>query len=319
MDYTFFGLSRRPFRPTPDTNTYFPTAAHETALANLRHAYDARDGLALVDGESGAGKTLVALRFLETLDDRTPRVFIPAPRFARPADLFQALLFDFGVAYQGLSEQELRLAVTGQLLDQLTAGTPTVVVIDEAQHLTADILEEIRLLGNLESRTAKAVFFVLVSQPSLRERLSKPEAAAFAQRIVVRYRVEPLTREESAQFVCQQLRIAGGRPNDLVSDEALTLLAANCKGLPRLLNQTAYLAFTLAESVGDRAVDIEAVLEALTQLGLSIDTSADELTLFPHGTPATGYTATKHEDLEPAAPEPAPRSTRGKLPKRRSA
>jgi type II secretory pathway predicted ATPase ExeA len=281
MDHAHFGLTRRPFRPTPDTDAYFPAASHEAALAGLRHAYAARDGLALLDGDPGTGKTLVALRFLEGLDAAVPRVLIPAPRFARPADLHQAILFDLGAEYRGLTEQELRLAVTEKLLGQLVEGNPTVLALDEAQHLSADLLEEVRLLGNLESRSAKAAFVVLVAQPQLRERLAAPELAAFAQRVAARCRVEPLTSDESAEFVRHQLRLAGGRPDSLVTDEALTLLAARCKGLPRLLNQAAYLAFTLAASAGAEAVDAEAAVEALAQLGLS-EPLADGPMLIPH-------------------------------------
>lgn len=295
MDHAHFGLARRPFRPTPDTDAYFPAATHEAALTGLRHAFAARDGLALLDGDHGTGKTLVALRLLEGLDAAVPRVLIPASRFARPADLHQAILFDLGAEYRGLTEQELRLAVTEKLLGQLVEGHPTVIVLDEAQHLTADLLEEVRLLGNLESRSAKAAFVVLVAQPQLRERLAAPELAAFAQRVAARCRVEPLTAEESAEFVRHQLKAAGGRPDALVTDEALAVLAGRCKGLPRLLNQTAYLAFTLAAAAGADAVDAEAAVEALAQLGLA--EPHDEPTLIPH----------------PARP------TRRKAPKRKSA
>jgi type II secretory pathway predicted ATPase ExeA len=278
MNLAQLGLTRRPFRPTPDTDAYYPAAGHEAALGGLRSAFASRDGLALLDGDPGTGKTLVALRFLEGLGASFPRVLIPAPRFARPADLHQAILFDLGAEYRGLTEQELRLAVTEKLLASLGGGLPTVIVLDEAQHLTADVLEEVRLLGNLESRSAKAAFVVLVALPSLRERL--PLSAAFAQRVAARCRVEPLGREESIEFVRHQIKAAGGHPDTLVGGEALDLLAARCKGLPRLLNQAAALAFTLAGAAGADGVDAEAAVEALAQLGLS--DQADRPTLIPH-------------------------------------
>jgi type II secretory pathway predicted ATPase ExeA len=281
MDLAHFGLTRRPFRPTPDTNAYYPAAGHEAALGGLRSAYAARDGLALLDGDPGTGKTLVALRFLEGLDAAVPRVLIPAPRFTRPADLYQAILFDLGAEYRGLTEQELRLAVTEKLLDSLSEGHPTVIVLDEAQHLTTDVLEEIRLLGNLETRFAKALFMVLVAQPSLRERLGGPDLSAFAQRVAARCRVEPLSLEESVEYVRHQVKVAGGHPAALVSDEALDLFATRCKGLPRLLNQALALAFTLAGAAEANGVDAEAAVEALSQLGLA-EPPADRPTLIPH-------------------------------------
>lgn len=279
MNLAHFGLTRRPFRPTPDTDAYYPAAGHEAALGGLRSAFAARDGLALLDGDPGTGKTLVALRFLEGLEASFPRVLIPAPRFARPADLHQAILFDIGAEYRGLTEQELRLAVTEKLLGSLGGGLPTVIVLDEAQHLTADVLEEVRLLGNLESRSAKAAFVVLVAQPALRERL--PESAAFAQRVAARCRVEPLGREESVEFVRHQIKAAGGHADALLGGEALDLFAARCKGLPRLLNQAAGLAFALAAAAGADGVDAEAAIEALAQLGLA-EPPADRPTLIPH-------------------------------------
>jgi type II secretory pathway predicted ATPase ExeA len=280
MNLAHFGLTRRPFRPTPDTSAYYPAAGHEAALGGLRSAFAARDGLALLDGDPGTGKTLVALRFLEGLDVAVPRVLIPAPRFVRPADFYQAILFDVGAEYRGLTEQELRLAVTEKLLVSLSEGHPTVIVLDEAQHLIADVLEEIRLLGNLETRSAKAAFVVLVAQPSLRERLAGPDLGAFAQRVAARCRVEPLSREESVEYVRHQVKVVGGHPGTIVGDEALDLLAARCKGVPRLLNQAAALAFTLAGAAGADVVDAEAAVESLDQLGLS--EPPDQPTLIAH-------------------------------------
>ncbi|MGL6097302.1 MAG: ExeA family protein, partial [Fimbriiglobus sp.] len=278
MDHTHFGLSRPPFRPTPDVDLYFPAAGHESAVAAMTTAYDDGAGIALIDGEPGTGKTLATLRFLNTLPADAPRVFLPAPRFARPADLFQAILFDFGAQYQGLSEHELRLAVTEHLLRGLTAGVQTVVVIDEAQHLGPDLLEEIRLLGNLESRAAKAVFVVLAALPVLRSRLGRADLAGFAQRLAVRPRLEPLSAEESVGFLVHHIEACGGDAAELLTDEAAELLAAGANGVPRVLYQAAAAAFALAAVGGESTVDAEAAVEALAQLGLEVPTLADKPT-----------------------------------------
>jgi type II secretory pathway predicted ATPase ExeA len=227
--------------------------------------------LALIDGAPGTGKTLAALKFLEGLDADVPRVLVPAPRFTKPADLLQAILFDLGAEYRGLSETELRLSVTEHLLGKLLAGGPTVVVLDEAQHLSADLLEEVRLLGNLETRSAKAALVVLVAQPVLRARLGTADLAAVAQRIGVRCHLDPLTAEESVAYLRHQLQSAGGDPDDLLTDDAATLLAAGCGGVPRLLNQTAATAFALAADAGEHAVDVEAAVEALARHGRPTD------------------------------------------------
>jgi type II secretory pathway predicted ATPase ExeA len=310
MDHSHFGLTRRPFRPTPDADLYFPAAGHEAAVAALTAAYDARDGVALLDGGPGTGKTLAALRFLEALPATAPRVFLPAARFARPADLFQAILFDCGAPYQGLSEHELRLAVTDQLLRGLAAGTPTVLVLDEAQHLGPDVLEEIRLLGNLESRAAKAAFFVLVGLPVLRDRLARKDAAPLAQRVSVRPRIDPLPADESVAYLFHQLEVCGGDPSEVLSEEAAGLLAGGCKGVPRVLNQAAALAFALAASGGEETVDVEAAVEALGQLGLAVPV-AEEPAVVPH--PAL---PTEEAEEPEAVPE---KPAKGRPPRRKAA
>lgn len=271
MNLERFHLARRPFRPTPDTSLYFPSESAESALTRLQSAHDEDAGLAVLDGESGVGKTLTAMKFLEQLPDDTPRLFLPMGRYARPAELYQAVLFDWGLPYQGLSEHELRLAVTERLLKSLETGASTVMVLDEAHHLTADILEDVRLLGNLETRTAKGVFVVLTGLPGLGDRLAEPEMAAFAQRVSARCRLAPLGEAESAAFLAHQIRVCGGDPDDLLSDEAGQLLVAGCRGVARLLNQAAGLAFVLAEQGGESAVDAEAAVEAMRYLGLAAE------------------------------------------------
>ncbi len=268
MDFAHFGLARRPFRPTPDTDTYCPTATHEAASSVLARTYADCGGVVVLDGEPGTGKTLVVLRFLESLPAATCRIILQATKFTRPADFFQAILFDLGQPYQGMTEQELRLSVYGELLNALARGESVVLFIDEAQNLTPEVLEEIRVLGNLESKESKALLVVLVGQSSLRELLNKPESASFAQRVAARARLSPLVREESIRFVRHQLRECGGRPEWLINDEALTLLATHTGGVPRVLNRVSLLAFALAEAAGVKEVDAEPVIDALIQLEL---------------------------------------------------
>jgi type II secretory pathway predicted ATPase ExeA len=188
--------------------------------------------------------------------------------------LLQAILYDLGLPYEGRGEQELRLALTDFLLHNYTAGKRTVLIMDEAQHLTPDLLEELRLLANLEARHGRAFQVILAAQPALLHLLRLPELEAVSQRLAVRARLEPLPIQEAADYLLHQLRLAGGRPEAIVSDEALDVLARGTGGVPRLLNQAAHQAFLLAHTHKAAQVDAEAALEALDLLGLAVEEPA---------------------------------------------
>lgn len=296
MDWSRFNLDRRPFRPAVDSDSYFPAPSHEAALAAVVAGFTRRDPVVLLDGPPGVGKTIVARKWLEHLLPDVPRVVLPSARAEKPADLLQAILFDLGQPYQGLGEQELRLSVTGQLLDAATAsGYPTVLVLDEAQHLSQPALEELRLLGNLETRRGAAVFALLVAQSMLRDALRRPAYELFGQRVGSNAVIEPLSAAESADYLRHQVRAAGGEPAAVFGDDAVSLIAGACGGVPRVLNRVASLSLELAAEAGADSADVEAVLEALDRLGLEADESAEpgepaEPVLLPHpgrsGSPA---------------------------------
>jgi type II secretory pathway predicted ATPase ExeA len=263
-----FGLRQRPFPATPDVGCYYPATTHERALARVGGGLVDGEGLLLLTGAPGTGKTLLGQLLLERLGEDASAAFLTNTHFAGRAALFQALLFDLGLPHEARGEQELRLALTDHLLRTFAAGRPTVVVVDEAQHLDADLLEELRLLGNMESAAGKAVQVVLIGQPALLDVLARPELAVLRQRLVARAVVEPLALQEAADYLLHHVRIAGARPESVFSDEALEILARGSGGVPRVLNQAGRLALTLSAEADAGQVDAEVALEALTQLGL---------------------------------------------------
>jgi type II secretory pathway predicted ATPase ExeA len=297
MYESHFGLRQRPFRSTPDPGAYYPSNVHEDTLQQLRQAIADDEPLALLVGEPGTGKTLVAAQLMDRLGDGVSRVFITNGHLSRRSDLFQAILYDLGQQYEGRGEQELRLAVTDRLLTDFAAGKRTVIVIDEAHHLPADLLEELRLLGNLETPNGRAVQTVLVAQPPILETLRRPDLRAFTQRLTVRAELGRLSPEEAADYVLHHLRVAGARPEALVDDEAVTLVARGSGGLPRVINQVAHLALMLTCEAGSGRLDAEGVLEALSRLGIEVPEVEEEMT------PAEAE-ASVEADADPAWPPP---------------
>ncbi|MBL8795093.1 MAG: AAA family ATPase [Planctomycetia bacterium] len=263
-----FGLRRRPFRPTPDGDSYYPATGHEHALDRLLQGIDQDEGHLLLTGDPGSGKTLLCHRLLERLGADATSAFLTNSHLTDRRSLLQSILFELSLPYEGATEQEMRLRLTECLLENFQAGKRTVVVVDEAQHLGVEILEELRLLGNLEARHGKAVQIVLVAQPALMQTLQKATLTALRQRLAVRALLEPLGTEEAADYVLHQLRMVGGRPEKIIDDEALAIIARTTLGVPRLLNQATHQALLLACEMGATQVDAEAALEALTVLGM---------------------------------------------------
>lgn len=316
MDYSLFGLTRRPFRPTPDTDSYFPSATHEAALAAIRDAFDNGDEGAILTGDAGTGKTILAHRFLDWLTDETKRMLLPSAKYANAADLHRAILFDLGQPWQGRSEQELRLAVTEHFLNELSADRRTAIVIDEAHHLSADAIEELRLLANITKSSGRATFVLLVGLPTLRDRLDTPWLAAAAQRYRTRSVVEPLAVGEASKFIWHQLESCGARdPERIIGDEATGVLADLSRGIPRLINHLASTALALAAMAESTAVDVEAVLEAGDRLGLQPEGAEETVSL---SQPA--FAESSEESMPETLPilQPTRESAAGRTPKQRA-
>jgi type II secretory pathway predicted ATPase ExeA len=268
MYETHFGLRQRPFPALADGETYYPATSHEQALAQLQQAVQDNEGFALLSGEPGTGKTVLCHCLLDRLGEAVTSAFLIHGHFPNRTGLLQALLYDFSLPFEGRGEQELRLCLTEFLLKNYEVGRRTLLVLDEAQHLSPDLLEELRLLANLEGREGRALQVVLAAQPAILRTLRRPKLAALSQRVAVWARLEPLGRHEAADYLVHQLRAVGGKPERIVSDEALEILARDTRGIPRLLNRAMHQALLLASRVGAALIDAEVALEALGMLDL---------------------------------------------------
>jgi type II secretory pathway predicted ATPase ExeA len=239
-------------------------------LQRLLRAIDDGEGVVVLTGSHGCGKTLLCHVLLERLGNALESAFVTHTLVPDRGALLQVLLFDLGLDHSDRSEQQMRLALIEHLLSRYRAGKRPLLVIDEAQHLSPEMLEELRLLGNLEGSRGKALQIVLIGQPELLTTLSYPALTSLRQRIITRVQLEPLGVEESADYVLHHLRAAGGRPDRILSLETLEVLARSTGGVPRLLNQATHLAMRYAVEFEASEVEVEHAIEALNHLGLSV-------------------------------------------------
>jgi general secretion pathway protein A len=263
-----FGLKDHPFRCLADTPYFYPAAGHEIALARLHRSVSSDEGFAVLVGDTGLGKTLLLHRMLARLPGRHQVLLATHAHFSHPAALFQTLLFDMGLPYEGRSEHELRLCFIEQALKAFQSGRPMLVILDEAHHVTPQILEELRLLSNLETQTRKVVQAVLAGQPLLAELLHRPGMAALRQRVRTVVHLPSLDVHESADYLAHRIKAVGGRPEQVFTEEALEVLSTSCRGIPRLLNYVADVALSLAAEAKAPRADAEAAIEAVRELGL---------------------------------------------------
>ncbi len=266
MYESHFGLCSRPFRAGPDASAYFPATSHEAAIRALQETVLHDEGLCLLYGDAGVGKTLICQCLLERLGSDVKSAYVTHCNFTTAAALLQAVLFDLSQPYEGKTEQELRLGLAQVLLQNVSDGRRTVLVVDEAHNLPAVCLEELRLLVNLEAGSRRAVCIVLSAQPDILTTLENPSLSAFNQRLALRVHLESFTDREAAECLWHQLRVAGAGDRELFTEEAVEIIAAVCRGVPRTLGKLAQQAMMLAHDAGCNVVDVEAVTEAQSML-----------------------------------------------------
>ncbi len=209
MYEAFYGFAEKPFTLTPDPKYLYLSRSHREALDHLLYGVQEREGFVVITGDVGTGKTTLCRAFLSRLDARTRTALVLNPVLSEE-ELLRAILHDFGLPAAGGSKKALVDELNGFLLRALAAGERAVLIVDEAQTLSPRLLEQIRLLSNLETEREKLIQIVLVGQLGLLDLLAAPQLKQLDQRVSVRYRLRPLTYPECCQYVYHRLMVAGG-------------------------------------------------------------------------------------------------------------
>ncbi|MFA0304988.1 AAA family ATPase [Vibrio splendidus] len=261
----YFGFVEMPFSIVPNSRYLFLSQRHQEAMQNLQAGLGEGGGFAMLTGEVGTGKTTVAKAMLSSLDNQTQAGLILNPTFSN-TDLLEAICDEFEVEYpEQASLKQLSQAIHHFLLDSHAEGIQTLLVIDEAQHLAADVLEQLRLLTNLETDSRKLLKVLLVGQPELQQHLQTTQLRQLAQRITGRYHLLPLNTEETGKYIAFRLETAGGEQM-LFSNRSIKLIAQYTHGIPRLINLVCDKALQLAFHDGEPLPNNETVNRACQQV-----------------------------------------------------
>jgi len=240
----YYGFTEKPFSLTPDPKYLYKSASHASAFELLQYAIRRREGFVVITGDIGTGKTTLCRAILEQVDRKTFTALVLNP-FLSEDDLLRLVLQEFGVVSRdeikrgrlaGVSKQEMIETLNEFLLSLQALHAQALLIIDEAQNLPLQVLEQIRILSNLETEKEKLLQIVLVGQSNLKDLLKKPELRQLDQRVSIRYDLKPLSRDETSAYVQHRLSVAGGGAEVSFAPKSLTRIHRYTGGIPRLIN-----------------------------------------------------------------------------------
>src|SRR5579863_3179468 len=275
MYKAFFGLHSTPFNLSPDPSFLYRSAQHEEALASLVYGVQSRKGFIVLTGEVGTGKTTM----LECLRDhltahRTPFAFIFNSRLT-PDQFFEMVAYDFDLPCPRNSKTEVLFALNSMLIQRANQNQTTVLIVDEAQNLEWAVLEEIRLLGNLETRRGKMLQIILSGQPELDRKLEQPEFRQLKQRIALRCHLQAFSAAETSQYIAARLARAGMKEQKVFPPDVLTEVHRRTQGIPRLINSVCDNLLLTAFAMECKQANLEMVEEVSRDLHLEWPGSVD--------------------------------------------
>lgn len=236
MYLSFYGFKEKPFNITPDPKFLYLSPTHQEALRHLKFGVTEKKGFIVLVGEVGCGKTTLCRRFLDELDpDHFDTALILNPRVTE-TQMLKAILTELGETKIARSQVDLVAQMNTVLMERISAGRDIVLIIDEAQNLSFEVLEQIRLLSNLETDEQKLLQIVLMGQPELKTLLARDELRQLRQRILVHYELHPLSLSDMQHYIHHRLSLAGGQGRPAFTSWALRALHRGSKGIPRVVN-----------------------------------------------------------------------------------
>jgi general secretion pathway protein A len=267
MYQEYFGFREPPFTLTPNPEFLFLSRCHQEAYAHLLYAIESRAGFIELSGEVGTGKTTIIRTLLGQLSPdkyRSALIFNPT---LSPLGLMQEINREFGLVFSGTESRELHQVLNEFLLRENSADRTVILVIDEAQNLTRDVLEQVRLISNLETTREKLIQIVLVGQPELRKLLARDDLRQLNQRITVRYHLDRMAAGEIHAYIRHRIRIAAqGKEPVTFSPGAVKRISTYSKGLPRLINSVCDRALLLAYTKDATAISASMIVSAIADL-----------------------------------------------------
>ena len=268
MYKSFFGLKESPFRVNPDPRYLYLTKEINEALAGLMYGIKTRKGFVTLIGEVGTGKTTLVNRLLEWSSQEQIRTAFIFNSRVNSTQLFELLLAEFEIPCDSRSKSQQLMKLNHWLLERHKANETAVLIVDEAQNLTYPVLEEIRLLTNLETSTDKLLQIVLSGQSELEEKLKLPQLRQLRQRISVRCKISPLTNEQTHEYIAERLRIAGANGQPIFSAKAIDVVHKYSSGIPRVVNLLCEHALTTAYVEEQRPIEAPIVEEIAREFQL---------------------------------------------------
>ena len=265
----YYHLRERAFNLTPDPRFLYFTERHCEALANLVYGIRERKGFLVLSGEVGTGKTTLINALLDTLERANVLSALIFNPLLSVSEFFEYVMNDFNLKAQGRSKSQILMTLNSLLLERYRMGQVTVLIVDEAQNLSSELLEEIRLLTNLETATEKLLQILLVGQPELSSKLNSPNLRQLKQRISLRCSLDPLSMFETKEYINTRLEIAGLSNQQIFADATIAEIFRSSGGIPRLINTICDNALLTGYACDAKTVGIEIIREVCQDLEMA--------------------------------------------------